>query len=297
MPSFVAADAILGATTIRQITQASHATGIEVRKAMTSGGTTVSQVSGLKAEEVTTLTSGDLAALVALNTNTFCSAGVYLSATTVTVPWKNRTAGGAFASGSNHSALSGAAAMVIPTSFEVSQGAENATCQFEVHWISSDGTTAGATGTTGNALASQSFNAEFGLGTAYINGTLIVGTQSIKVNPGITLVKSASNGLVRPTLISIQEVKPTIEITTNDADAIATTINAFTAMTSANVYFRKRSDSGVYVANATAEHIRFTFAGGLADTNAIEVSDNNNGTATVTLHGKTMTATAAVAIP
>ena len=293
---FVAADAILGASTIRQITQASHRTGNEMRKGMTSGGATVSQVSGLKAEEVTTLTSGDVGVLAALNTNTFCSAGLYISASTITVPGKNRDQGGLFKGSTNHSHLSGAAALVIPTSWEVSQDAEFATCQFEVHWVSSDGTTAGAVGSTGNALAAQAFSAEFALGPCYINTTLINGVQSFRVTPGITLTKSASNGLYRPTHISIQSVMPTMELVTNDLDAVATTINAFTAMTSANFYMRKRADSGVY-SSAGSDCVRFTFAAGLTDANAVEASDNNDGTVTITLHGKTLTASAAVSIP
>lgn len=296
MAIFVNADCILGATTVRQVTQTSHRTGLEMRKAMTSGGNTISQVSGLKAEEVTSVTSGDLAALVALNTNAFCSAGLYLSASTITVPYKSRSTGGSFASGTNHSALSGAAAMIIPTSFEASQDSEAATCQFEIHWLSADGDAAGAAGTTGNALGAQSFNAEFALGPAYINASEIAGVQSIRVTPGITLDKSAAKGLIRPTHISIKEVMPTIEITTNDIDSVVATVNAFTAMTSANVYFRKRADSGVY-SSAGSDCIRFTFAVGLTDSNSVEVSDNNNGTATVTLHGKTLTASAAVSIP
>lgn len=296
MATFVAADAILGATTVRQVTNASHRTGIEARKAMTSGGATISQISGLKAEEVTTLTSGDLAALVAIGTNTFCSVGLYLTGSTVTVPYKSRTAGGLFAGALSHSALSGTAAMIIPTSFEASQDSEAATCTFEVHWVSSNGTTAGATGSTGNSLAAQSFNAEFGLGPAYVNGAEITGVQSLRINPGITLVKSTSAGLPRPTTISIQTVMPTIEITTDNIDAAVATVNAFTAMTSANVYFRKRADAGVYSA-AGLDNVRFTFAGGLADSNAVEVSDNNNGTATITLHGKTLTASTAITIP
>jgi hypothetical protein len=294
MAKFAAADAILGATTIRQVTNASHRTGLEMRKAMTSGGVAVTQVSGLRSEEVTSVTSGDLAALVAIGTNTFCSAGLYVTGGTITIPYKSRSTGGTFASGSNHSALTGTDALIIPTSFEATQDGEAATCQFEVHWLS-NGTTAGAGGSTGNSLASQSFNAEFALGPAFINATEIVGVQSIRVTPGITLVKTADKGLYRPTHISIQSIMPTIEITTNDIDAVVATVGAFTAMTSANVYFRKRVDSGIY--SATTDNIRFTFAAGLTDTNSVEVSDNNNGTSTITLHGKTLTASAAVAIP
>jgi len=295
MAKFVAADAILGSSTVRGITNSSHRSGIEIYKAMVSGGAVVSHVSGKTAEEVTTLTTIDLGTVVALNTNTFCSAGLYITGGTITVPYKSRSTGGTFASGSNHSALSGSDALVIPTSFEASQDGDAATCQFELHWISSDGVTAEAVGTTGNALGSQSFGTAFALGPAFINGTEIAGVQSVRVTPGITLVKTSDKGLVWPTHISIQTIMPTIEITTNDIDAVVATAGVFTAMTSANVYFRKRVDASIY--SATTDNVRFTFAAGLTDTNTIEVSDNNNGTSTITLHGKTMTASAAVAIP
>lgn len=294
---FVAGDIILDAATVKQVTNVSHKTGNEHRKSMISGGAAVSQVSGQRAEEVTTFTSADLATLVALNTNTFCSAGLYLSSATITVPWKNRTNGGQFASGTNHSALSGAAALVIPTSFEASQDSDFATAQCEIHWLSSDGTTAGATGSTGNALGSQSFGAEFALGPVYFNASELAGIQSVKINPGITLVKSAAKGLIRPTKISIQTIEPTIEITTHEIDATAALLNAFTAMTSANIYFRRRADASVYTASDATNHLRFTFAAGLGDASAVEVSDNNNGTATFVMHGKTLTASAAVDLP
>lgn len=67
-------------------------------------------------------------------------------------------------------------------------------------------------------------------------------------------------------------------------------------MTSANVYFRKRSDSGLYVADITAEHIKITFAAGLKTVESLEASDNGNGTTTITLKGKAFTASAASAI-
>jgi hypothetical protein len=296
MATFVNADCILGASTITQIRNTDHKTGIEARKVFLSGGNAVQQVSGKMAEEVTTVTSEDLATLVALNTNAFCSAGLYVSSSTITVPYKSRSAGASFASGSNHSAISGATALIIPTSFEASQDGDAATCAFEIHWVSSNGTTAGATGSTGNALGTQAIVADFALGPAYINGTEIVGVQSIKINPGITLEKSRAKGLPRPTIISIKSIEPTIEIVTNDIDSVVATVNAFTAMTSANVYFRKREAGAVYSA-AGLDCIRFTFAAGMTDTNSVSVSDNNNGTATVTLHGKTLTASAAVSIP
>jgi hypothetical protein len=66
-------------------------------------------------------------------------------------------------------------------------------------------------------------------------------------------------------------------------------------MTSANFYMRRRADSGIY--SASSDNIRFTMAAGLTDTNNISVSENNDGSATITLHGKVLTASAAVALP
>jgi hypothetical protein len=293
---FVLADSILGATTIRQVTNGDHRTNQEHRKAMNSGGNTVSQVSGKMAGEITSITTGDLAAVVALNSSAFCNSGLALLGSTITIAYKVRANGGSFASGSNHVAVTGSNALIVPTQFEATQDGDFATCQMDAHWISTDGLTKGADDATGQALGGQSFNAEFALGPAYINGTLIAGVQSVRINPGIEVTKPPlGSGSVFPTNASIKTVTPTIEITVNDFDAIAGTVGDWTAMTSANIYFRRRADSGVY--SSSSDNIRFTFAAGLTDTNSVSVSNQDDGSATITLHGKTLTANAAVAIP
>jgi len=295
---FTGADIILGAATIRQVTQCDTKSGQEHRKATNSGGAVVVQVSGKAADEITSFTSGDIAGLVALNTNTFCSVGVASLASTNTVPFKLRTHGAVFATGSSHPWITGASCLVVPTSFEATQDGDFATCSADIHWISADGLASGFASATGNALGTQSFNAEYTLGDCYINGSAIAGVQSLKVNPGIEVVKPPlGSGSVRPTHASIKMSTPTIEIVVNDFAAVSTTLGAFTAMTSANCYMKKRADSGIFTADATTEHVRFTLAAGLADTNNITVSGNDDGSATITLHGKVLTASAAVAIP
>lgn len=295
---FTGADIILGATTIRQVTQTDTKSGQEHRKATNSGGAVVVQVSGKSSDEVTSFTSADLAGLLALNSSTFCSVGHCVLAGTITVPYKLRANCGVFASGSSHPWITGSNALIVPTSFEVSEDADFATCSSDIHWLSSDGMVSGFADATGNALGTQSFNAEFANGPCYINGSLIAGVQGFKVNPGIEVVKPPlGSGSIRPTFASIKMGTPTMELTVNDFDAIAATIGAFTAMTSANFYAKKRSDSGVFVASATAAHIRFTLAAGLADTSNISVSNNDDGSATIVLHGKVLTASAAVALP
>lgn len=294
---FVPADVILGSSTVRQITGIDHKTGLEMRKSMNSGGTAVVQVSGKAGVEVTSVTSADLATLVALNTNAFCSAGLSLAASTITVPFKPRAAGGSFVSGSNYVGLTGANAFIVPTSFEASQDGDFATCGFDIHWISTDGLTKGCDDASGAALASQAFGAEYTMGPVYINGTAIAGAQSFRVNPGIEVVKPPlGSGSIWPFMASIKNVMPTIEITVNDFASVEATVGDFTAMTSCNCYMKKRADSGVFTAGATTEHVRFTFAAGLTDTGSVSVSGNDDGSATITLHGKVLTASAAVAL-
>jgi hypothetical protein len=292
----VCADAILGAATIRQVRSQGHQTNQTTRQATNSGGAAVSQVSGIIAEEVTSLTSGDLAGLLALNSNTFISAGLSVLAGTITVPFKERANAADFASGSSHPAIGGANGLIIPTSIEASQDEENgARCNFEVHWISTDGEAKAATLSTGNALAAQAWNAEFSMGKVDFGGTEVEGVQSVRVNPGITVVKSRAKGGTYPVLVSIQEVLPSIEITVDDF-AEATPAGGWTAMTAANVYFRKRADAGRYVANGTAEHIKVTFGAGVKTIDSIEASENANGSVTIRLTGKTLTCSAASAI-
>lgn len=296
---FTGGDLILGAATIRQVTQTDTKSGQEIRKATTSGGAVISQVSGKSAEEITSFTSGDIAGLVALNTNTFCSIGVPLLASTITVPYKLRANGAVFAaSATSHPWITGANALVVPTSFEASQDGDHATCNADIHWISADGTASGFDDAVSQTLAAQSFNAEYTMGPCYINATLVAGAQSFRVNPGIEVVKPPKgSGSLRPTWASIKIGTPTMELTVNDFDAFAATIGNFTAMTSANFYMKKRADAGTFTSNITAEHVRFTFAAGLADTNSVSVTNNDDGSATIMLHGKVLTASAAVAIP
>lgn len=295
---FVCADAVFGATNIRQVTTANHATNQEHRKAMNSGGAAVTQISGKAAGEISQIVSGDLAALVALNTSTFCSAGLSLLASTITIPFKIRSAGALFTSGANSVWLTGANALIIPTSFEASQDGDFALANMDVHWLSADGVTKGCDDAVGQTLAAQAFNAEYTLGPCYINGTAIAGAQSFTVTPGIEVIKPPlGSGSVFPLFASIKNVMPTMQLTVNDFDSIASTVGDWTVMTSANFYMKKRADAGLFTAGATAEHIRFTFAGGLTDTDSISVSNNDDGSATITLHGKTLTAATAVALP
>jgi hypothetical protein len=291
------ADVILGSTTLRQVSNVDHRTSQTTAQDTGGGAAVVQQVSGIIAEEVTSFTTEDVAAIMAIGTNTFVSVGSYVAAGTITVPFQERDTGGIFKSGSNHNALSGTDALTVPTSIECAQDEEEG-CKVssEIHWISSDGFTRGCTGSTGNALAAQSFNESCSLGKVLVNAAALTGVQSVRINPGIQVLKSRGDGAVYPVIISIEKVMPSIEITVDDMSKI-TLSGIWTAMSSANIYLRQRADSGTYTADATTVHHRITFAAGTETAEQISASRNGNGTTTITLKGKTLTFATGVAIP
>lgn len=292
------ADIVLGSTTVRQIVSTSHRSGLVTVQDAGGGAAVIQQVSGVIGEEVSSFVSEDVKGLMAIGTNTFISAGSYVASGTVTIPFQERSNGGIFASGSNHNALGGTDALCVPTSIEASQDEEQAArVNCDVHWISSDGTTKGCTGSTGNALASQSFNESFSLGKVSVNGTALTGVQSIRINPGIEIIKSRGDGGIYPVIVSIRRVAPTMEITTNDMSDV-TLVSDWTAMSAAIAYLRKRDDSGDYEADDDVgnPHLSFTFGAGVQSADC-EVSSNGNGTVTIMLTGKALTHSNGTQIP
>ena len=294
---WVLADAILGSTTVKQITQSDFSSNQEHRKGMESGGNAISLVSGKSQADVTSFTTADLATLLAVGTNTYCSAGVSLLSSTITFPKKFRSAGASFkALPTNHANITGSNALIVPTSIEASQDGDFATMSSECHWLSADGFVDAVSDTASYTLVAQTYNREFALGPVTINGSAVPGVQSIRITPGLEVVKPPTGkGAVFPVFASIKSITPTMEITVNDFAAVAGTVGNFTAMTAAVVYLRRRADSGEYTGSST--DISLTFAAGLADTNNISASGNDDGSATITLHGKTLTASVAATSP
>ena len=294
---FVVTDAILGASVLKQVTNSSHRTGAAVRSAKTSGAATISEIYGVRQEDVTTLTTGDCDTLLDLNSNNFISQGLSVLSGTVTVPFKNRANGGLFEGATAHSQITGANALIIPTGIEASQDSEQgATATCEIHWLSTDGHTQAVTGSAGNSLASEAFTVEFGLGIADINGTDLDTLTGIRVNPGISVVKQSANGGIWPRKASIQMVEPTIDVTVHDIDEVITLTDGFTNLTSFECYLRRRSDGGTYVANGTATHIKLSFAAGIAHAETIDAPESGNGSVTIRLYGKALAASTTSAI-
>lgn len=102
--------------------------------------------------------------------------------------------------------------------------------------------------------------AAWGLGPWKLNGTAIEGLQLASIDTGIAVVVDAGDNDQHPTFVAIQKIAPTIRLRTRHADITSLVVEDGAYYTASQVvgYARKRSEGGSFVADGTAEHIKFT---------------------------------------
>jgi hypothetical protein len=104
------------------------------------------------------------------------------------------------------------------------------------------------------------------------------------------------DGAIYPTLVFIKSRQPTIKITFENFDILSTWGPLFAAATTAAAYFRKRATGATYIADATAGHIKLSIATGLSVVDSAESSEQENGSASITLTGLALSSSTATAI-
>lgn len=295
MASHTVYDAVIGAgNNLRQVLSTQFNGGVSVIAGTSSGAPDATDYFISTTEPRASLTTADLTNLLSYVSVT---AGLFVSAGTITIPFNQRTNGGTFLSGSNHFTLSSANGLIVPTGFSASQDDEAATATIDIHFMSTTGFLAPVAVNVNQALAAQSFNAQFAFGAVYFGGAQITEAISWSVDPGIQTVVSRHDGGIYPQKIYIVARRPTMTITFEDLDTANTFGAMFSAMTSASVYARKRSAGGTFVADASTVHCKFSFADGVTSTQTISADGVNAGRASVILHGEALTASGASAIP
>ena len=106
----------------------------------------------------------------------------------------------------------------------------------------------------------------FVCGPVTINGTTINGIQSITVDFGVTVKALFGDGQVWPTLVYVAQVRPKITVRTLDVSALRATLTldgVAQSVTDSAVYLRKMAEGGTRVADATAQHIKFSIDDGM----------------------------------
>jgi hypothetical protein len=184
---------------------------------------------------------------------------------------------------SSHKKLDIASSCVYWTSLRLPHnGQGEVTCRIQAAY---DGTNDPFVYTGSVALASTlSAGTFFGAGPVSLNGVSLPGVQSITVDSGINMIQAGGESEEFDTFIGIQDSAPVVtiqflqEINWSSLGLRGTTLNGTTGLV---FYARKYANKASRVANATAEHIKFTGLNGVA--NPVNTTGQRSGLISDTL--------------
>jgi len=304
-PSFLVHDAIFGTVSpinLRQLISGGWRNQTNVLTARASDRLDPQEFYGGAAEPICAIETADLFTVL---TNFSPTAGLVLGVPTpenVTLPFKQRNQdGGTFITAGGVGTSVGKSLTIVESlSADMSREGPDqpgATANLEVHPWSADGTNPVSIAVN-QTLAAVGFIGQYAMGPVALNGTAVDGVTGFRVRPGLRLLKKRGVNeeleMTYPCGISIVERAPVIEIDFEDFYALFS-LGHYSAMTSCSVFFRKRTDGGRFVSDATAAHGRATFGAGIANVEAFQAA-SGDGKVTLMLHGKALSWSPAVAI-
>jgi len=122
------------------------------------------------------------------------------------------------------------------------------------------------------AAAYPSVSVAWNLGKIVFNAEVMVGAERASIDFGVGIFSEARDGDVYPSVLSIQRIQPTITITGAEIDDTSWLTESGVNYTATQVVFygRKKSEGGTFVADGTAEHIKFTLGKCRVDPISIE---------------------------
>ena len=287
MPDVVS-DCLIGASTyLHQITQSSFNPNIQILDGVASGSPYVMEQFIESANPEAQITSVDLANFMTIFG---VQGGQIASGVNVIVPYQKRKSGGTFQTGSANMEIQGVAScpvQLVPLSINAPRMGVP-TAQGGLHFLSVDGITQPWAGLVNQSLSAQVFEAMYGLGPVYVNGTRVPKQVGWNLNFGVGLSeKQHWDGLPFPSDVFIETAKPSIEFNVEDFDLMAS-ITGGEAITSFVCYLRARVQGGTYGTTG----ISFTFSSGAIGVPLqLSASETKHGTAGVRVEGYTGTVT------
>ena len=300
MSQFGVYDAILGSgLTLRQVVDGGWTTTIEESIALHSGGIDPQQIYQGDAEQAATFQTADLVGVL----GGIDPASGLLVSTGITVPFRKKASGGTFAGTSSHFASSCSNGLVICSELSASKEQESgdspgAVATVMAHAISSSGADP-ITASTGNSLASQTFNGQFVMGPVVIDSTAVTDVLSVSVSTGITLDKWRPGKGDYPTRIYIASRRPVISIELEDLDSFVSSggfsLGAFAISSGVDAYFKKRADGGGYASGSV--HGKASIGAGVGFAEQINGGTTGHASGRVRLVGKAMTWSVNNALP
>ncbi len=284
-------EAILGAATLRQVISAGFDPNPQVIKPRYNGSIGPSQIILDSAAPTSDLQTADLATLIGLSG--FFNSGLNVTSGGITIPFIKRADGGNYSSGSSHNSVSASSGLVIPTAITAQHGSEQGvTCDLQVHYRSGDGRTIPYAQNNSQALASASFVAQYKLGPTLINGTQLTQCLGWSIQTGLSVRAKTFCGNEYPTqlLIEAEAIDPIMTINFEDFDALSTFGPLFANLSSAVCYARRIKDGGTTELDTSIVHPKFSFSEGLAVHGGLSAELQQDGNASIVLHGKSLTA-------
>lgn len=288
------------ATAVGQMTDISHNTGGTVQRG-SSGEVDPQALFQGDSPHSTSFTSTDIEGLLALNSGAFITSGLYISGSNVTVPFRKRSSGSTFATGSSHAALQSGKTFTIPMSMSA-QGSNPVQMQCDIKYLSADGFTSPISKVTGQTLTQATFNKEYLLKKIEVNGTAVPELTGFTLNFGITVIEQKTDGgpFTQSVYISLRD--PTVDITTEDLDAAMSVINATEVVEASGgliIYLARRKKGSIVYADdeqisTTSQHIKIVANAGLwqATTIGAQAAQNGSGTIRLTASGDDPASTA-----
>lgn len=188
--------------------------------------------------------------------------------------------------GANHDSWNFKEGLLYPTSLSCDHQGD-ARLQYDCHatW---DGTNNPVVIAANVALPTAPPDAErYTLGAVTLGGILFTQQVGITLNFGLKCNTEGADSDIWDTFAWIEEVQPTITLSGIDKKWFDATMVPLTglALTHANtkIYLRKRAAGGTFVADGTAEHVKFTLAGMATVEDGWQGTGGGKGTVTLKL--------------
>lgn len=247
-------------TVLGGITEQNLVTGTEVRGEARSGEIYARHQAIVKQGYLPGFTTEDVAAALAL-----CGlSGLSLATKSLILYAQKYADGGGIAAGAVHRSYTFAKGILVPRTLTVEHQGD-ATIKYEAVTISVDGSTSPMTIAETAALPTIAAHAVHTLGPVTIESEVLDHIKRLQIDFGIEAVSEGADSDILDTLASIRlaATKLTlsgINVAWLKADAIPEAGLAATH-TNTKIYLRKRAAGGTFVADETAEHVKFTAAG------------------------------------
>ena len=287
----------LNAATISQIQDLTHNINPTVLNAHSSGQPAPSAIFQGDTPQSTSLTSTDLATILALNSTTFISAGLYTAGATSSIPFRKRAGGAIYTAGAAHLALQCSDTLFTPDAISCPQN-DPASLSGTLRYVAgTDAFTPGVSLASSQTLSDATFINEYVLHSATIAGAAVPELQSVTINPGLTVVEQKDGGGPFPTALYITEQLPTIEFQVEDMATVAALLESATLGAGVVVYLAHRAAGGIITGKAATAHITITAAAGVRQVQSMGGDARSNSAGTLRCNALALVAAVGVAIP